>query len=281
MRTPPPIVTFPLATALIALLALALRSHHDAPAVAPLPPNAQALADLTQIDFMALRTPPTDPLRLVRGAAASVSERGIWVTEASVVTGCRAPMIMATPRRGLPARIVRGDVEGVAVLTTAVGAPPLPLGDHALNRTERAFTPGFPRQQPGELTAKKLSDGSGPQHTDVYAETGRTDGMGDSVGSGLMSLAGAPVLDEAGRLVGVAVREAPRRGVILARPLAAVRHAMAAARAPLQTSAESRPVTVDNYGIVADSLRLSGAVSAVVCTDPQVWPISVLREIGR
>jgi hypothetical protein len=39
MRLPPPIVIFPLATALVAILALALRSHHDAPAVAPLPPK--------------------------------------------------------------------------------------------------------------------------------------------------------------------------------------------------------------------------------------------------
>jgi len=281
MRLPPPVVIFPLATALVAVLALSLRSHHDAPAVAPLPPNAQALADLTQIDFLALRTPPRDRFRLVRGAAASISERGIWITEASVVAGCRAPMVMATPLRGLPARVIGSPVEGVVVLVTSAGAPALPLGERSLARTERAFTPGFPRQAPGELTAKKLSDPTGPAGSDIYAETGRTDGLGDAVGSGLMSIAGTPVLDEAGRLVGVAVKEAPRRGILVARPLASLKRAMAVAHVRPPSGAEGRPVTVDNYGIVADTLRLNGTVSAVVCTDPADWPLSVLREIGR
>ena len=144
MRLPPPIVIFPLATALLAVVALALRSHHDAPAVAPLPPNAQALADLTQIDFLALRTPPKDRLRLVRGAAASVSDRGVWITDAAVVAKCHAPMLMATPLRGLPARVVGPPVEGLVVLTTSAGAPALPLGERRLDRSERAFTLGFP-----------------------------------------------------------------------------------------------------------------------------------------
>jgi len=274
-------VIFPLATALVAVLALSLRSHHDAPAVAPLPPNAQALADLTQIDFLALRTPPRDPLRLVRGAAASVSDRGIWITEAGVVAGCRAPMVMATPIRGLPARVVGAPVDGLVVLTTTAGAPPLPLGEQGLAPTDRAFTPGFPRQAPGELTAKKLGPAAEYPGRDIYAETGRTDGLGDAVGSGLMSIAGTPVLDEAGRLVGVTVKEAPRRGIIIARSLASLKRALTAAHVRPSPGAEGRPVTVDNYGIVADTLRLNGTVSAVVCTDRTDSPLSALRGIGR
>lgn len=281
MRLPPPIVIFPLATALVAILALALRSHHDAPAVAPLPPNAQALADLTQIDFLALRTPPRDRFRLVRGAAASVSDRGVWITAAGVVAGCRAPMVMATPLRGLPAKVLGAPVDGLVLLTTTAGAPALPLGEHSPARTERAFTPGFPRQAPGELTAKMLSGAAGPTGMDIYAETGRTDGLGDTVGSGLMSIGGTPVLDEAGRLVGVAVKEVPRRGIVVARSLASLKRAMAVAHVRPSPGAEGRPVTVDNYGIVADTLRLNGTVSAVVCTDPADGALSVLREIGR
>ena len=281
MRLPPPIVIFPVATALLAVVALALRSHHDAPAVAPLPPNAQALADLTQIDFLALRTPPKDRLRLVRGAAASVSDRGLWITDAAVVAKCHAPMLMATPLRGLPARVVGPPVEGLVVLTTSAGAPALPLGERRLDRSERAFTLGFPRQAPGELTAKALGHAAGPAGSDIYAETGRPDGLGDAVGSGLMSIAGTPVLDEAGRLVGVAVKEASRRGIVIAHPLASVKRALAAAHVRPSPGAEGRPVTVDNYGIVADTLRLNGTVSAVVCTDRTDGALNVLREIGR
>ena len=96
-----------------------------------------------------------------------------------------------------------------------------------------------------------------------------------------MSLAGSPVLDEAGRIVGLSLREAPRRGVILALPLSAVREALRTAHVPAAPNAEGRQITVDNYGVVADAMRLTGSVAEVICTDPPPWPLSALREIGR
>jgi hypothetical protein len=94
-------------------------------------------------------------------------------------------------------------------------------------------------------------------------------------------LAGTPVLDEAGRIVGLSLREAPRRGVIVALPLSAVREALRTAKVPAAPNAEGRQITVDNYGVVADSMRLSGSVAEVICTDAPPWPLSALREIGR
>ena len=44
----------------------------------------------------------------------------------------------------------------------------------------------------------------------VWAETGRTDGLKGTLGG----LSGAPALDDQGRVVGVTIAEAPRRGRI-------------------------------------------------------------------
>jgi len=282
MRGPPPGLIYAAVLIAVALTALILRSHHDAPAIAALPPEAQALADLTAIDFIALKTPKSDKFRTPRGAAVSVSDQGVWLTAASVVANCKAPMVMATPKRGLPARLLTAPIEGVVILTTAAGAQPAPLADRVVDPGKRAFHIGFPRGAPGEITTKKDKAGAfGQAGLDLYAETGRTDGIGDHAGGGLMSLAGSPVLDEAGRIVGLTLREAPRRGVILALPLSAVRDALRGAHIAPAANAEGRQITVDNYGVVADSLRLAGSVAEVICTDPPPWPLSALREIGR
>jgi len=282
MRGPPPGLIYAAVLFAVALIALALRSHHDAPAIAALPPEAQALADLTAIDFIALKTPKSDKFRTPRGAAVSVSDQGVWLTAATVVENCKAPMVMATPKRGLPAKLLVSPMQGVALLTTAAGAQPAPVADRVVDPGKRAFHIGFPRGAPGEITTKKDKAGAfGQVGLDLYAETGRTDGIGDHAGGGLMSLAGSPVLDEAGRIVGLSLREAPRRGVILALPLSAVRDALRTAHVPVAANAEGRQITVDNYGVVADSMRLSGSVAEVICTDPPPWPLSALREIGR
>jgi serine protease Do len=281
MRGPPPGLVYAAVLMAAALTTLLLRSHHNAPAIAALPPGAQALADLTAIDFIALKTPVSDRFRTPRGAAVSVSDQGVWITAASVVANCKAPMVMATPMRGLPARRLAAPgspIQRVAVLTTAAGAQPVPLADRAVDPGKPAFHIGFPRGAPGEITTRKDKAGAfGQAGLDLYAETGRTDGIGDHAGGGLMSLAGAPVLDEAGRIIGLSLREAPRRGVILALPLMAVRDALRMAQVPAAPNAEGRQITVDNYGVAADSMRLAGSVAQVICTDPPPWPLSALR----
>ena len=267
-----------LATFGIAVAAYALRSHHDAPAVAPLPPEAQALADVTLIDGFKLKTPSKDRFRLIRGSASSVSEAGVWVTAAKTVEGCNAPMVMATDRRGLPAHVALIRKGGIAILTTATGAPPLPIADRDIAREGRAFHPGFPRLQPGELTTRRLGakDLNG-RRVDLYSETGRTDGLDGGYGGGLIAIAGTPVLDEAGRISGVSLSESSPRGLIVAAPISEVRDALAATRLPPATAPEGRAVTVDNYGIVGDALRRAASVAAVICTDPSPWPLNALR----
>ena len=273
MRPPHPGLFFGLAMGLVAVAAVNLRGHHDAPAVAPLPREAQILADVTLIDAFALKTPPRDADRTLRGTATSISETGLWLANARVADRCRALMVMVTPLRGLAAHVERIGPHGVALLRTRVGAPPLPVADHPIPPGGRAFHPGFPRQAPGELTTRRLDPrGAEDADPDAYAETGRTDGLDQGAGGGLLSLAGAPVLDEAGRIAGISQRESARRGLVLAATLADIRSTLAKARVRLPDNAEGRPVTVDNYGIVADTLRRTSSLSAVICADRRATP---------
>lgn len=279
MRWAPPGLVFAGLTLAVAALALTLRGRHDAPAIAPIPPEAAILADVTLVDAMALKTPPKDPLRLVRGVATSISDAGVWLTASSVVRNCHAPMVMATPTRGLPARLVTMDPAGAAVLATSVGAPALPIADQPLSDDGGAFHPGYPRQSPGEIASRKIGGVHGAMGwRDAYAEIGRTEGLTGAYGGGLVAIAGTPVIDEAGRIVGVTLAEEPRRGRLFALPLPAVRQMVQRARITPTQNAEGRPVTVDNYGIVSDGLRRAASVAAVVCLDPS--PVSAMASFS-
>jgi hypothetical protein len=79
-------------------------------------------------------------------------------------------------------------------------------------------------------------------------------------------LSGAPVLDAAGRVIGLTVAEAPRRGrIYTAAPESLVR---ALARAGVKTTppgAPSEPITVENYGRASDALRRELRVAQVTC----------------
>ena len=92
----------------------------------------------------------------------------------------------------------------------------------------------------------------------------KADGL-DSVHGSLAGLSGAPALDSSGRVIGVTIAEAPRRGRIYTTDPSAIREALAAAKQTPPTDAAGEPITTDNYGRVADSLRRELRVAQVVC----------------
>ena len=77
-----------------------------------------------------------------------------------------------------------------------------------------AFRRGGPAKSVLRLLGREYLDVRGRgAHTEpvlVWAETGRTDGLKGSLGG----LSGAPALDAGGRVIGVTIAEAPRRGRI-------------------------------------------------------------------
>ncbi|WP_309643956.1 serine protease [Phenylobacterium sp.] len=204
------------------------------------------------------------------GTAFSVADRGVWVTARHVVDGCSQTAIVVAQGRGVEAT-VRIDPRGeAAILTTEGGAPPLPMGlDQPLRRGDRAYHLGFPQGQPGEATSRLLGRenlvvrgrGARTESVLVWAETGRTDNLKGS----LAGLSGSPALDRAGRVVGVTVAESPRRGRIYTTAPETVTGALAATNQRAASFAVGEPITTDNYGRVADTLRRDLRVAQVIC----------------
>ncbi|MGZ6020558.1 MAG: S1 family peptidase, partial [Phenylobacterium sp.] len=92
------------------------------------------------------------------------------------------------------------------------------------------------------------------------AETGRTDGLRGTLGG----LSGAPALDDQGRVVGVTIAEAPRRGRIYTTAPETTARILAAAGKPA-ADIPAQAINAENYGRVADDLRRTLRVAQVVC----------------
>jgi serine protease Do len=260
------------AAVVVALLLAAVgrQERADAPPAPPPTPAAEGVA--------LGPASPFDPAVVVEvagkteagaGTAFSISPAGIWVTARHVVEGCSQAAIVVAPGRGVAATVRIDPNAETAILTTDGGAPSLPLGlGQRLRRGERAFHMGFPQGRPGEASSRLLGRenlvvrgrGARTEPVLVWAETGRADGLKGTLGG----LSGAPALDDQGRLVGVTIAEAPRRGRIYttapettARTLAAISQ-----RVP---DAAGQPISADNYGRMADDLRRNLRVAQVVC----------------
>ena len=259
----------------LALLFLAVRRRDLADAPPPPPPLSRAegavLAQAAPIDpALVVKVTPDGARR--PGVAFSVADRGVWLTARAVVEGCAKVAVLIGGGEGVSAKVRLDPATDVAVLATGGGAAALPLAAQPLTHGSLAFAPGFDGGKPAELALRVLGPetlgrhGSAPGRSNVeaLAEIGRTEG----VGGDLADLTGAPVLDDAGRAVGVILGDAPRRGRFYAAPLAALSHALAAAKATPSPSAAGLAFTVDNYGLAADDLRRTLRVAPVVCVAP-------------
>jgi S1-C subfamily serine protease len=204
------------------------------------------------------------------GTAFSVADSGVWVTARHVVDGCTQTAIVVAPGRGVEAKVAIDPRGEAAILTTEGGSPALPLNLAApLRRGERAFHPGFPQGEPGEATTRLLGRetlvvkgrGARVEPVLVWAEAGRTEGLKGSLGG----LSGAPALDDAGRVIGVTIAEAPRRGRIYTTAPDTLANAFRYLHETVASGAAGETISPDNYGRVADDLRRALRVAQVVC----------------
>ncbi|HEY3947616.1 serine protease [Phenylobacterium sp.] len=259
------------AAVVVALLIAAIgrQERTDAP---PAPPTTEAegavLAAASPFD-PAVVVQVADKVEPGAGTAFSVAQSGVWVTARHVVEGCAQAAIVVGPGRGVAANVKIDPQAETAILTTDGGAPPLPLAlGLRLRRGERAFHMGFPQGKPGEASSRLLGRenlvvqgrGARTEPVLVWAETGRTDGLKGTLGG----LSGAPALDDQGRVLGVTIAEAPRRGRIYTTAPETTARALAA-EAGLAAGAAGEAVNADNYGRVADDLRRNLRVAQVVC----------------
>jgi hypothetical protein len=188
-----------------------------------------------------------------------------------VVDGCRQAALVVGDGRGVAASAHIDPRGEAALLTTEGGSPALPLDLAApLREGEIAYHPGFPQGQPGEAASRLLGRenlvvhgrGARIEPVLVWAEIGRTDGLKGSLGG----LSGAPALDAQGRVLGVTIAEAPRRGRIYTTTPETVQRLIEESRTTLPvTAASASPITPRTYGKVADGLRRDLRVAQVVC----------------
>jgi S1-C subfamily serine protease len=245
----------------------ARRQRIDAPAPPPPPPGLAEAPIPTTSPFAADRVSRLGGAETPTGAAFSVGDRGLWLTAGSAVGACARIVLVVAEGRAVAAKVmIRRD--GLALLATAGGTAALPLAPIGPERGEQLFLPGFPQGAPGEVAARMLgswrlpSPGRGvrPDAAAALVEDGRTEGLTGP----LSGLAGAPVLNAAGQVVGVALAQAPLRGRIYAATPQAISVLLAAARVvPARTGAA--PISADNQGRAADALRRDLRVVQVVC----------------
>jgi S1-C subfamily serine protease len=257
--------------AALLVTAVGRRERADAPAPPPPVPGEEGmpLGPSSPFDPAVVVEVPgqTEP---GSGTAFSIADSGVWLTARHVVEGCNQAALVVAEGRGVAAKVSLDPDGDAAILTTDGGAPAMPLGiDRPLRRGDRAFHPGFPQGEPGEATSRLVGRenlivrgrGARTEPVLVWAETGRT----DSVHGSLAGLSGAPALDSSGRVIGVTIAEAPRRGRIYTTDPTAIREALSAAHQKPPGDATGETITVDNYGRVADSLRRELRVAQVVC----------------
>lgn len=255
----------------LVLVSLNRRENADAPPAPPPPDEMEGalLGPVTPFDPSVTVTAPDTPFQPAAGTAFSIAGRGRWLTARHVVEGCRQPALVVGGGRAVAADVRLSPRADIALLITAGGPPALPVAnDTPLHVGQRGFHPGFPQGSPGEVTSRLLGRevlkvrGRGAHDEPVlaWAEVGRTSGLEGT----LAGLSGAPVLDRRGRVVALTIAEAPRRGRLYTTAPDTLGPAI---RGEQQADEQllGEPITVDNYGRVADDLRRDLRVAQVVC----------------
>jgi len=231
--------------------------------------HGELLGPITPFDPTVVVDSPDDEAQPQMGTAFSIGDDGRWITARHVVEGCRQPALVIDKDRALAADVRLAARADVALLLTDGGPPGLPLAaSEAFYKGQRAFHPGYPQGKPGAVATRLIGRetlqvkgrGSYQEPVLAWAESGRTKGLQGS----LSGLSGAPVLDRRGRVLGVTIAEAPRRGRIYT----TAPDSFVAAVGDEQTDpgkALGQSVTTRNYGAVSDQLRRDLRVAQVIC----------------
>ena len=273
MRIPRPPDWAIYATAALALVIISV-SRREGSNAPPAPPpvdevEGALLGPITPFDPAITVNAPDTPFQRTSGTAFSIAADGRWVTARHVVEGCRRPALVIGGGRAVAADVRLAPRADVALLLTQGGPTALPvLLNPELRVGQRAFHPGFPKGQAGEVatrllgreTLKVFGRGAHDEPVLAWAEVGRTEGLDGS----LAGLSGAPALDRRGRVVGVTLAESPRRGRIYTTAPDSFGPALRGEQRA-DEPALAEPITVDNYGRVADDLRRDLRVAQVVC----------------
>jgi serine protease Do len=151
------------------------------------------------------------------GTAFSIAGDGRWLTARHVIEGCGQVVIRTARRKGIKVqRIVTHPNADVAILWTRGGAPSLALSAAQLKTGQSGFGIGFPGGNPGDvhgqILGRRVMRISGQYRTNepviAWSQLRRVPDNGPN----LAGMSGGPMLDRAGRVIGIVVAGAPRRG---------------------------------------------------------------------
>lgn len=239
---------------------------------APPPPGIGEMslfAAFTPFSAGAIINLPVDDRKEMTGTAFAVAP-GEWILARKSVANCPHPFLNIGGNLGVPFTVRDvGRLDGYVIGMTSGGGRPFGLADPAaIKAGMRGFMPGYPAGQPGEATARLigsmvLEKSKRGQHNEMvlaWAQAGHTRGLkGD-----LNQLNGGPVLDDNTRLIGVTIKEKPRRGRIYTSTPQTL--GILAKTTAMKPDFDSEAVmTKTNYGIVSDSLRREYRVTQVGC----------------
>ena len=248
----------------------------DAPP-APPPPGIGEMslfANFTPFAATSIINLPVDDQKIMRGTAFSISQSGEWILARDSVAGCTHPFLNIGGNLGVPLTIREAPAaaNGVSTYVIAVtegSGRPLPLADpQTVLPGVRGFMPGFPSGQVGEATARLIGgtvlEGSKRFQRNepvlAWAQAGRTVGLkGD-----LNQLIGGPVIGDNSQVMGIVLREKPRRGRIYTSIPQTV-DALASVPDRKADFESEETLTKRNYGIVSDTLRREYRVAQVGC----------------
>jgi hypothetical protein len=208
------------------------------------------------------------------GTAFAISEDGWWVTARHVVDACRRVGLIVSRGQAIAVREVKPALfADLALLKTdrAPAALALDTSENNFQVGQRAFHVGFPEGRAGEAYSRLIGRenliGNGRYHIQepvlVWAELGRTAGLGDS----LAGMSGGPAISADGQVIGVTVAESTRRGRIYTASPSTIARLLGVEQVHAQGAPTAR-LTADNYGQEADDLRRTLAVAQVVCVGP-------------
>jgi len=260
---------------ILALLWVSFSQRERAPAPeAPPQPEAEVgalLGPATPFDPSVVVDAGDGPAQPASGTAFAIAEAGDWLTARHVVEGCRKAAILVAGDRAVDAAIRFSRSTDVAILSTEGGPVSLAVSEGPLRVGQRAYHLGFPQGRPGETASRLIGretlrvQGRGARDEPVLAwvEVGRTAGLDGS----LSGLSGAPALDSRGRVMGVTIAEAPRRGRIYTSAPESLRSAVNHTRRGQRETGLGDIITTDNYGRIGDGLRRDLRIAQVVCVE--------------